>query len=500
MDISATSPTDPGFAAAVYDMIEIATSEDVVAGHRPYLLVTVDIPLVHGDNYMTTPYETLRSQFGNATDSIKQVTTTSAGDTTSFISTGLNAWDSANDDYYNRQWIALTSGTYDGSNRLITDYATSTGDATFTPALAGAPGSAVTADILTYEPAKILSAFQLAVNLCFPSSGRKGLYKNVVATDIVIGNWLWNAHFEDWSTTTIPDHHALTGTATVSEETTIIWGPRGSSAMKMTGGGATDYVYQSQVEVPALLGLAGQSITFHCRVYCATASKGRISVYTKGSSTVAATTSSSYNTGSTEYEHLEVDVTIPDDLTDIKFEYESTADTVYFDSAYIENATEPYRYHLTKDIVHKPIQVFYQDNDGSGGISGADVPEGGEDWVVLPRGIWDVENDGTNYLLILNTSDHTPIQKRKLKVHSVERLTSPTTDASTVEVEGEQASALVAVAAHQLFLALATSSSASDDQVLDLRRRADIWKDEAERRLKLYGMPLPYNRVNVLNQ
>jgi hypothetical protein len=497
-DIAATSPADPGEGNTTSERIQLATSEAVV-GHRPYLEVTMDVSTTSGDNYMTSTYETLRQDFGKQTDSMKQVTTTGAGSTTTLVSTGLQAWDGANDDYFNKQWIALTGGTYDGSSRFITDYATSTGTATFTPALAGAPGNGVTADIYTYEPTKILSAFQQAVDLCYPAYGRKGLYKSVIATDIITGSWLWNSHFEDWTATTIPDHHVLTGTATVSEETTIIFGPRGSSAMKMTGGGATDYVYQSQVEVPALMGLAGQDITFHCHVYCATASKGAIAVYTKGSSTAAATTTSTYNTGSTEYEHLEVDVDIPDDLTDIKFEYLSGGDTTYFDMAWIEKATEPYKYHLTKDIVHKPIQVFYQANAGTANDQdGCAVPEGGENWQPIPRGIWDVENDGTNYLLILNTTAHTPIQQRKLKVHSIERLTSPTTDATTVEVEGEQARALVAVAAHQLFLAMATSSSASDDQVQSYQARVAYWQAEADRRLQLYGMPMPYNRLVVI--
>jgi hypothetical protein len=113
--------------------------------------------------------------------------------------------------------------------------------------------------------------------------------------------------------------------------------------------------------------------------------------------------------------------------------------------------------------------------------------------------------NGNDRLLILHpltrgsSVAYATIQERKLKIHAMEPLSSPTTDASTVEVSGEQAMALVAVAAHQLFLALATSSSASDDQVLDFRKRADLWKTEADRRLQLYGMPVPYNRVNVLS-
>ncbi len=456
--------------------------------------------------YMSTAYETLRTNFGYETDSVKEVTTTGAGTTTTLVSTDLQKWDGANDDYYNKQWLCITSGTYDGSSGFITDYATSTGTATFTPALAGAPGSAKTAEIHTYEPNKILKAFQRAVDLCYTAVGqRKGLFKDVVDTSIVTGNWLWNSHFEDWALTTAPDHFTKSGTATVSEETDVIRGPYGTSAMKMTGGGATDYMYQSQLEVPALLDLAGQSITFHCGVYCATASKGRISVYTKTSAGVTATTSSTYNTGTSEYQHLEVDVTIPDDLTDIQFRYESGGDTVYFDNSYITDASEPFRHHLTKSITHKPVQVFSQTNSGSGGVYGADVIEGGESWQVIPKGMWDVVYDGTDYLLNLKplqagaTCTYASTQRRKLKVHGIEPLTTPTTDASIVEVSGEQARALVAVAAHQFFLSLATSSSASDDQVQNYKTRASYWQAEADRRLQLYGMPTPYNRLNVLS-
>jgi hypothetical protein len=454
----------------------------------------------------TTTYETLRTNFGYETDGVKAFTTTSAGDTTSLISAGLNAWDGANDDYYNKQWFALTSGTYDGSTRFITDYATSTGDCTFVPALAGAPGSAVTGEIYTYEPNKILKAFQSAVDLCYPSTNRKGLYKNVITYDTIVGNWLWNSHFEEWATTTTPDHHTLSGTATVSAESTIIRGPYGTYAMKMTGGGAADYMYQSQAEVRELLGLAGQNITFHCYVYCATASKGRIGVYTKGRTTAATTTYSSYQAGSSEYEHLEVDVSIPSDLTQIKFEYCSGGDTVYFENAWTSGTKEPYLYHISKTITHKPIQIFFQENDSSAsGETGAEVAAGGENWSPMPAGAWDIMYNGSDRLLILHALHrgssvaYATIQERKLKIHAMEPLSSPTTDASTIEVAGEQARALVAVAAHQLFLALATSSSASDDQIQNFKSKVSYWQAEADRRLQLYGMPVPYNRVNVLS-
>jgi len=420
----------------------------------------------------------------------------------SYISTDANKWDGANDDHYNGMWIRTTSGSTE-EDRYISDYATATGTFTPKPSFSAQIANAVTAEVMPWEPATILDAFQRAIDIAYPNPlvGRKGLFKTIF-DEFVANSYIWNGHFEDWNASTIPDHFAAVSgiTATVSEETTIIRGPLGTSAVKMTGGAAGDYIYQSHVENPPLLNLEGKTVTFYAWTYAAAASDARITIaYKIASDSSLTTTSSSYHTGNSEYELLSKEVAFPSDITDIQVRLECNDGTVYFDNLYQAAGPQLFHYHISKDFLHDPIAVEEQVNDGD--AYGADMI-GGEAWALLPNGMWHIEDDGTNRLLVIHRTpdsllSYTSVDRRKIRVTGNERLTSPTVDTSTVEVVGEQMRALVALAAGEIMASLEAAANAASSAIMDYKGKSAYWRAEGERLLALHGMPMSRNNVNL---
>lgn len=443
---------------------------------------------------MTTTYATLRQNLNKMLGVAYNTTTTGAGGTTSLVSTNLQKWDMAKDDFYNDMWCLVSDSTSSAANEAViaSDYTASTGTVTPRPNFSAAPGTSKTFEIMPYEPALILASFQRAIDGLFPAPGRKGLFRTLYDPCYVAGNWLPNSHFEDWTLTSIPDHWATAG-GTITEETTIIRGPLGSSAMKIVGADIAHGAYVSQVEWPQLLSLKGQTISLAGWVY--SSSTPKLQLYTKGSSTAAVTTNSNAHSGSSEYELLVIESrAIPADLTDIKITCLAGNVTAYFDNVYTYNTIEPFRYHMSKEFAHEPTALWYQNNDGD--TYGADMVQGGESWGLVPRSHWHVENDGTNSLLVLeplhtgSLLSYATTSRRKMKLEGYERLTSPSADTSTVEAEGEQMRLLVNCAAYELFKALAANPTAPDNSVIDFAKKRDYWATEAER-LRIYGKVRP---------
>jgi|TARA_Y100000310_G_scaffold61022_1_gene56291 hypothetical protein len=453
----------------------------------------------------TTTFAECRQNLMKLLNQYRPLTATSqgGGSGASYISTDAKKWDGGNNDFFNQQWIVTTSGATQ-EERFITDYVTSSGTFTPTPNFSAQIANSVTAEVLPYEPATVLDAFQRAIDIAYPSplAGRKGLFRTIFE-EFVANSYLWNSHFEDWNASTIPDHWVKSGSATVSEETAIIRGPLGTSAVKITGGGSSDYIYQSHVENPPLLEFESHSVTFYVWAWCASASKARITIaYKVASDGSLTTTSSSYHTGNSEYELLSKVVTFPADVTDVQVRLESGGSTVYYDNLYNANGPQLFRYHISKDFFHMPVTVERQRDEWNS--DGADMV-GGESWEQIPTGMWDIEDNGTNRILVINnirTSHYWGIpfawnDRTKLRVTGNERLSSPTTDSSTIEVVGDQMRALVALATGELMFSIAMTASALGSSLTDYSQKASAWRGEGERLLQLHGLPMPTANSNI---
>jgi len=393
----------------------------------------------------------------------------------------LNRYDHAADDFYNNQWVYISgtaSNSY-GDGRLAKDYATNTGTVTPYAAFTAQIEDTTTFEVHPYEPDLLEYALNEAITQCFPR-----LRVDLVDETVVTGNHAANSHFEDWAATTTPDKHASSGSPTVTQETTIIRGPLNTSSMKVTGG-TSSYVYQSQVEWPSLLDLEGYSAELSCWVYCATASKARIQIYTKTSAGTEATTSSSYHSGGSEYEKLTASVTIPANLSDIQIRFTATDDTAYFDNAYLIGGSEPARLYLPSSFYKKPLEVYrqvYGDADDIGELSN---PEPRLDWRIL-------ENKGTRFIQFGNGL----VQKQKLRIVGWKLLSAVSVDTSTVEVEYDEVTPLVEMALAELFSSL--SSTATSDDVSRYQSLSNYWLGRAERDLRKYGKPVPSSQLRGL--
>ncbi len=87
---------------------------------------------------------------------LRSSTTTAAGTTTTLV-------DSARtepDDFWNDGTLFITGGTYANNSRKITDFVNTTGTFTFSPALAGAPGSSISYSVINGDwPREMLFQF-----------------------------------------------------------------------------------------------------------------------------------------------------------------------------------------------------------------------------------------------------------------------------------------------------------------------------------------------------
>jgi len=111
---------------------------------------------------MTTTALSLYQKMAEAVGGYISGTTTSAGDSTSLISTDLCVYPD-DDERIVEAYALMTSGTYDGSERPITMFTQVDGDCTFRYALAGAPGNGKTFVIHPWSVTKMMEKLNKAI-------------------------------------------------------------------------------------------------------------------------------------------------------------------------------------------------------------------------------------------------------------------------------------------------------------------------------------------------
>ncbi|KKL73204.1 hypothetical protein LCGC14_2077220, partial [marine sediment metagenome] len=246
----------------------------------------------------TTTLATLRADLGAMIDAIKTGTTTSAGDTTSVISTNAKKFFRA-DDVSIGKWILMTSGDASGEYQMVTDYVYSSGDST-TEAFDSATGLGKTFEVWDFEPSLVNKAIAKASQDLFPKI-HKGVTDDTLTTlagmqtyklptsligpprqvfleyargwDIdenLIGA---NGGFEEWDSATAPtDWNTPTG-MTLSKSTKDNDMPvkYGDYACKSIVTLDTSATFLQTISNPTYY--AGQELTFAGWVYCKTASR-----------------------------------------------------------------------------------------------------------------------------------------------------------------------------------------------------------------------------------
>ena len=186
----------------------------------------------------TTTWETMRQDIVRPLGLVTGTTTTNVAANTSLIDTALTELYSS-DDYFNANWYAIvTSNNRDGQYRRVTDYAQSSGTLTVSLAWgAGTDGANSTYELMTVPPNKVMEWYNRARQEVWPHIGIVRDVETIVTgtrqftyeipstirrvNRVYLGeryeaqndseNLLLNGSFEDWSSATAADNWSVTG-------------------------------------------------------------------------------------------------------------------------------------------------------------------------------------------------------------------------------------------------------------------------------------------------
>jgi hypothetical protein len=253
------------------------------------------------------------------------------------------------------------------------------------------------------------------------------------------------ATFADWSET---------GAPTVSVETSKVF--HGVSSAKVVAGGSIGQLTQVLTDNVDgnIIDLIGKSTVAKCAVWASVASAGRIRLDWDGGTTL---TSSDYHDGTSEWQTLEIDTSVPTGATQVEITLETAANqTVYFDGLYVA-IDRIARYTIPATLVRDPSRVR-------------------EQYIYeRPRGTYyEIHPQGA------------PTRGRALVLEGMGLLSRPTTDAGTTEVAGAQVNLIVAKARELMYLTLAGRATGDDRK--DFLADAKIGADEADRLMTQPGV------------
>tara|TARA_R110000765_G_scaffold201113_3_gene306535 strand:+ start:116 stop:1369 length:1254 start_codon:yes stop_codon:yes gene_type:complete len=346
-----------------------------------------------------------------STDFYFASTTTSGGSTTTAVDTGIVKYDS---NKLVGKWLLCTSGSNDGVARKITSVSTTT---MTTDAFASVVATSVTYEVMVYDPMYVHEAINRSVRTALPDA-----YVALRDETLVVDDLLSNSLFETFDSTFT--NWTNVGSPTVTKEAALMF--EGAGCAKVVAGGGAAGQMTQQPTITGVEQLQGKTVKFVRWVAALADNVGRIRLTFDGSTY----TSSGYvNGGITtaanglDWEKLWVSALVPDGATQVTAVCEAAAGgTAYFDGPgglWIDNKA---RYTLPASIILGPHYVMQQDN------------------LARPNG---------SYSPIAPTN--LPRSGYKFRLLGLGRLSSLTSDASTIEVGEETTEILVAEANSNLF-------------------------------------------------
>ncbi|KKL20596.1 hypothetical protein LCGC14_2453860, partial [marine sediment metagenome] len=302
----------------------------------------------------TTALSVLEQRLSETVDDwISVSTTTNITTNTSVISTNLNSYDFAQDDFFN-DWYVWIDGTNNvGVERKISNYATSSGTITVYGAALAAESGAVTIRVAKYEQRQKDLAINRGIEQLYPA-----VQQPLDDITLITGNIAPNAHFDGQSTSGTPDKWAHTNT-TGAAETTIIW--NGSRAVKVTATSANGYLLLTSATYRRLLDLMNKTISVRVMAYPETADDATIVIYTEQADGTSQTLTSSTSAPAGAYTRLELeDQELNDDLVLVEIRLKIATDTKYviFDDLQI-NGHNIYELLLPLDFQNGDLERVY---------------------------------------------------------------------------------------------------------------------------------------------
>lgn len=406
-------------------------------------------------------------------------TTTGTGSSSTNIQdTALKA--KANDwiDGDREMYIMITDSSADNSTdeeeRKATALDNSTGDLTVL-ALSGDPG-----DGKTYRVHRLFTASDkrralvYAARRAFPD-----IHTKVNSETLRMGNWLLNGDMQKWTTGTAAPDDWTASTLTVAKNSTAPYYILGDYSAKLNGSAGN--LYQDGTLNPALLQLAGKTVTFEARAWCNTASDFRLQIYDG-----TTTTSSDYHDGGSawddeETDTLRVEATIAEEPTEITFRlmHDAAAGTIYVQDARVISGVNDRVYvgylSLAQDMPFL-VEQAYEGEIRYGfwqGLHGSWVDK--DDYLHVPNGTNDefLRIRGIGYLDFIDSSGD-----------------SGTDWDDTVTIDSPQTDILVAQAALYLYqtISMPNFDSGTREEYMQM---IGYWENELRKRKGKFGMDTP---------
>ncbi len=411
---------------------------------------------------MSVTFATLKQRVAEEVGGYLSFSTTSAGDTggETLVSTNLMEFV---DGALKEKWVQNSTGTIE--IRKIENNFSPSGTVKVYRPFAATVATSLAMELFDYSPNDLTSYINHAIRDAYPA-----LAKEVHDTNMVGKNVLSNSNFEEWAagTSVAPTNWTASVSSVAQEPTTKLFG---SYSMKVhTAAGS---VYLSSDTVPELRQFEDSTVSWYCWVNTAAATNARIYVYTLTTAGTPATTYSSYHTGGSEWELLELEgVSVPDDLAEIRFGCAiATTTTAYFDNGYCTGKIEDYPLPSSVDRV----MGVYQCND-------ADelIVDGWEklDWEIIDK-------SGTKYLRIPDVS-----AKKKMEIVGYATYTALSAYTDTIDLTTEWQRAIVCGATAALLRA--NSVSISSNNISEVLKLADKYQNEFEMLKARSGKSLSY--------
>ncbi|KKN49964.1 hypothetical protein LCGC14_0637650 [marine sediment metagenome] len=351
-------------------------------------------------------------------------------------------------DYFNTRWALLTTGTNSAKVNKISDFNQSTGVASLLTAFSAAIAASVTYEFLPYHPTDMI---RWAINKALQEVYDK-TYRSILNEALITGNALPNGGFEDWASSSVPDHWVLS-VATAAKDTGVK--KYGRAAVAITGGASAGYLGSEYGTGAAtiwenLIDLAGNSLDFEVWIKTNTASHARLQIVDSDG-----TTSSSYHTGGDLWELLKVTRSVAVDVTSLAFRITADVNTkvTYADHARVLNSRVT-EYVLPAEFTLGDVKNVYIQN-GAAPLTGNERPCDDSGWVYEPT-LWvkpKVRYDDRLGVWLMSFSKR-PSDGYKMRLEGREPQTKLTTDSDTVALTETHLNLLYPYAAYVLFEAL----------------------------------------------
>lgn len=289
-----------------------------------------------------TTLATLRQRISEELGAWKTISTTAAGESggTTLVSTEFSDFE---EDALKEKYIKVTSGVT-LETRKIQSVEALTGTVRPYRIFTAQIASGVTVELHDFDPTQIHASINRAIRDAYPH-----LCKSIFDTTLISGNVLPNCSFEEWTSSSYPDYWAASASTLTKSTTYPLYSP---TIMSVANAG---YAYCISDTWTPLLDLQNSTVNLYGMAWASAASNARLQIYTKTHDGTAATSSSDYHTGGSEWEKIELEsVSVPDELGEIQIRCAVGSGTCYFDKLYLKGKIEDY---LLPSNLTKVLQV-----------------------------------------------------------------------------------------------------------------------------------------------